>query len=86
MSVLRCNFCDRPVDTNEHEMYDYHSRQICESCLDRTVCTKCHEQCSIVDIPDIEVSEAWGAREVREVVYRVSDCCDAPVSTAMEDE
>lgn len=51
-----------------------------------TICTECGERCNTVDVPDIEISEAWGAREVREVVHQVSDCCGEPVSTAMEDE
>lgn len=46
------------------------------------ICIHCHRPCTIVDDVKIEVSEFWGAREVREVTYAVSDCCAADVEDA----
>ena len=39
------------------------------------ICDKCGEVCDVTEVPELEDSEAWGAREVRTVYYLVSNCC-----------
>jgi hypothetical protein len=49
-------------------------------------CDHCGKECRTVEIHETEVSEAWGAREVRTVIYLASDCCSESVTEQVECE
>ena len=74
-----CDHCNEPIDTDEcPECYRGKKGDtlLCDSCAeDAYICDKCGEVCDVTEVPELEDSEAWGAREVRTVYYLVSNCC-----------
>lgn len=83
MSMARCNRCSDLIDTDEcPECYRGKNGDtlLCDACAkDAWICEACGEVCDTEEASEVEVSEAWGAREVQTVYHLISNCCGADV-------